>query len=334
MKQQIIIVAEVGVNHNGDADIALKMIDAAAEAGADYVKFQTFSADRLVTRNAPKAQYQVESGVTESQYQMLKNLEISTDLQRELMARCREKNIGFLSTAFDIESINFLYSMGQRLYKIPSGEITNLTYLRHVGNLGCEIILSTGMCTLGEVEAAIDVIEDSGTSRELVTVLHCTTEYPAPAQDVNLRAMQTMSAALGVRTGYSDHTQGIEVPIAAAALGACMIEKHFTLDKNLPGPDHKASMELAELKTLILAIRNVYRALGDGIKRPSRSEAKNRSVTRKSVVASRPILQGESFTASNLTAKRPGTGISPMRMDEILGLKASRDFEADELIEI
>ena len=334
MAQLTTVIAEAGVNHNGDINLAKLLINAAADAGADYVKFQTFSADRQVTRNAQKAHYQVQTtGAAESHYEMLKRLEISADMHEELMAHCRQRNIGFLSTGFDIESVDFLYSLGMRLLKIPSGEVTNLPYLRHIGALDGDVILSTGMCSLGEVEAALDVLEQAGSARERITVLHCTTEYPAPMGEVNLRAMQSLGAALGVRTGYSDHTEGIEVPIAAVALGACLIEKHFTLDRKLPGPDHKASIEPGELATMIASIRNIELSLGDGIKRVTASERMNRAVARKSIVASRPIRKGERFSVDNLTTKRPGDGISPMRWDELLGRVASRDFVADERIE-
>ena len=335
MGYQTIIIAEAGVNHNGDIDMAMRLIDVAAEAGADYVKFQTFSADRQVTRGAQKAQYQVEAtGSVESQYQMLKKLEVSDEMHRLLMAHCQRQNIGFLSTGFDIESIKLLHELGVRLYKIPSGEITNLPYLRHVGSLNGEIVLSTGMCLLGDVEAAIDVLEQAGTSRDRITVLHCTTDYPTPMREVNLRAMQTIGAALGVRMGYSDHTLGIEVAIAATAMGAFLIEKHFTLDRSLPGPDHKASLEPVELKAMVAAIRNIELALGDGVKRLTPSEARNRPIARKSLVASCPIRNGEVYSAQNLAVKRPGGGISPMRWDDVLGRVAPRDFAVDELIEL
>lgn len=332
---QTMIIAEAGVNHNGDIGMAMQLIDVAAEAGADYVKFQTFRADRQVTRGAQKAQYQVEAtGSAESQYQMLKKLEVSEDMHRLLMAHCLKRNIGFLSTGFDIESIDLLHALGLRLYKIPSGEINNLPYLRHIGGLRGDIVLSTGMSLLGEVEAAIEVLEQAGTSRDRITVLHCTTEYPTPMREVNLRAMNTLGAALGVRIGYSDHTQGIEVAIAATAMGASLIEKHFTLNRSLPGPDHKASLEPTELKAMISAIRNIELALGDGVKRLTPSEARNRPIARKSLVAAGPIRKGEVFSVQNLTAKRPGGGITPMRWEEVLGRIAPRDFAADELIEL
>lgn len=330
-----LIIAEAGVNHNGDLALARQLIDVAAAAGADIVKFQTFTADRLATRAAPKADYQSENtGTTESQHDMLRRLELTPEMHRELIAHCGKRHIGFLSTGFDVESIDLLVSLGQEQFKIPSGEITNLPYLRHLGRLGKAVILSTGMATLNEVEAAVDTLERAGTPRTRMTVLHCTTEYPAPMGDVNLRAMQSMHAALGVRVGYSDHTPGIEVAIAAVAMGATLIEKHFTLDRKLPGPDHRASLEPHELRAMVAAIRNIELAMGDGIKRPAPSEAKNQAVARKSLVASRQIAAGEIFSAANLTAKRPGTGISPMRWDDIVGRRAPRDFSADELIEL
>jgi len=335
MKKSILIIAEAGVNHNGDLALAKQLIDAAAEAGADLVKFQTFSADRLATRQAKKADYQsVTTGNSETQHQMLSRLEISANMHHELIAYCAIRNIGFFSTGFDIESVNFLMSLGINHFKIPSGEITNLPYLRHIGQFSKPVIISTGMATMGDIEAAIDVLEQAGTVRSLITVLHCTTEYPTPMAEVNLRAMQSMQASFGVAVGYSDHTAGIEVSIAAAALGATVIEKHFTLDRNLPGPDHKASLEPDELKAMVSAIRNVEIALGDGIKRLTPSEARNKPVARKSLVASKSIKVGEVLSAENITTKRPGTGISPMTWDAVMGRKAVRDFTVDELIEL
>jgi N,N'-diacetyllegionaminate synthase len=334
MIQQTLIIAEAGVNHNGDMQLAKQLIDAAAVAGADLVKFQTFSANRLATISAKKAGYQKQTtDSAESHYDMLRRLEITDSMHRELIAHCAARRIGFFSTGFDIESVDFLASLGQDHFKIPSGEITNLPYLRHIGQLGKAVILSTGMATLGEIEAAINVLELAGTPRANLTVLHCTTEYPTPMEEVNLRAMQSIQAAFGVSVGYSDHTQGIEVAIAAVAMGATVIEKHFTLDRTLPGPDHLASLEPAELSAMITAIRNIEAAMGDGIKRVTPSEARNKSVARKSLVASREINAGTVFTAENLTTKRPGTGISPMRWDEFLGKKAKRTFEVDELID-
>ena len=331
----ILIIAEAGVNHNGDLELAKQLIDAAAEAGADLVKFQTFKADRLATRDAKKAAYQIQTTDSkESQNEMLRRLELTEVMHRELIAHCAARNIGFFSTGFDIESVDLLLSLGQDRFKIPSGEITNLPYLRHIGRLGKAVILSTGMATLGEIEAAIDVLEQAGTQRDNITVLHCTTEYPTPMNEVNLRAMQSIHTAFGVAVGYSDHTTGIEVAIAAVALGATVIEKHFTLDRNMLGPDHKASLEPAELKDMVVAIRNIELALGDGIKRLTPSEARNKPVARKSLVASQAIKAGEAFSAQNITTKRPGTGISPMRWDEVIGRTAPQDFAPDELIEV
>ena len=335
MTGKTLIVAEAGVNHNGDLVLARQLIDAAAAAGADLVKFQTFNANRQATQTAKKADYQTQTtDRTESQHAMLRRLELTESMHHELIAHCARRNIGFFSTAFDIESVDLLVSLGQHHFKIPSGEITNLPYLRHIGQLGKTVLLSTGMATLGEVEAAIEVLVQAGTPRARLTVLHCTTEYPTPMNEVNLRAMLAIHAAFGVPVGYSDHTQGIEVAVAAVALGATVIEKHFTLGRNLPGPDHQASLEPAELKAMVVAIRNIEVALGDGVKRPTSSEARNKPVSRKSLVASRAIKAGEVFTAENLTVKRPGNGISPMRWDEVLGKRAIRDFFADELIEL
>ena len=333
MTSRTLIIAEAGVNHNGDLALARQLIDAAAVAGADLVKFQTFTADRLATRAAQKADYQNRTTTsTESQHEMLSRLELTDAMHHELIAHCATRSIGFFSTGFDIESVDLLVRHGQNHFKIPSGEITNLPYLRHIGRLGKSVILSTGMANLGEIEAAIDALEAAGTPRAMLTVLHCTTEYPTPMAEVNLRAMLSIHAAFGVAVGYSDHTQGIEVAIASVAMGATVIEKHFTLDRNLPGPDHKASLEPAELNALVAAIRNIEVALGDGIKRPSPGEARNRPVVRKSLVASRAIKSGALFTAENITAKRPATGISPMRWDEVIGKTALRDFGPDELI--
>ena len=330
---KVLIIAEAGVNHNGDIGLAKKLIDVAAEAGADFVKFQTFNANRLVTLTAKKANYQTKNtDGNESQHEMLRRLELTPAMHNELIAHCALRNIGFLSTGFDIESVDLLVSLGQNLFKIPSGEITNLPYLRHIGQLCKPVILSTGMATLGDIEAAIEVIEQASTVRSNLTVLHCTTEYPTPMAEVNLRAMLTIHKAFGVAVGYSDHTSGIEVAIAAVALGATVIEKHFTLDRNLPGPDHKASLEPAELKAMVTSIRNIEVALGDGIKRLTPGEARNKPVARKSLVASKAIKPGELFSAQNVIAKRPGTGISPMRWDEIIGQVAQKDYDEDDLI--
>ena len=335
MSTRTLIIAEAGVNHNGDLALAKRLIDVAAEAGADLVKFQTFNADRLATRSAQKASYQIQSADdSESQHEMLRRLELTESMHQELIAHCAVRNIGFFSTGFDIESVDLLVSLGQDKFKIPSGEITNLPYLRHIGRFGKMVILSTGMATMGDIESAIVALEQAGTPRARITVLHCTTEYPTPMAEVNLRAMQSIRAAFGVAVGYSDHTPGIEIAIAAVALGAGVIEKHFTIDRNLPGPDHKASLEPAELRAMITAIRNIELAFGDGVKRPSASERKNMAVARRSLVAACAIRAGEPFSASNLAVKRPGTGISPMQWNDVVGRIAPRDFSADELIEI
>ena len=332
---KVFIIAEAGVNHNGSTELAKKLIDAAVEAGADAVKFQTFKADKLVSKRAQKADYQKQTTSTdESQYEMIKKLELDENAHRFLISYCKDKEIMFLSTPFDHDSIDLLISFEMPIFKIPSGEITNLPYLRHIGSLGKELILSTGMASLDEVQDALEVLIKAGTSKEKITVLHATTEYPCPMGEVNLRAMQTIKAAFGVKVGYSDHTQGIEVPIAAVAMGATVIEKHFTLDCTMAGPDHKASIEPDELKAMVRAIRHIEQALGDGVKRPSESEQKNISIARKSILASRPIKMGETFSDNNLIVKRPGNGISPMRWDEIIGNKAIRNFSADELIEL
>ncbi|MBJ6137369.1 N-acetylneuraminate synthase [Marinobacter litoralis] len=331
-----LIIAEAGVNHNGDMALAKRLIAAAAEAGADLVKFQTFIAANIISRSAPKAEYQ--KGATdprESQQEMVRKLELTRDNHLELIAECEKQGIGFFSTAFDKDSIDLLEELGgAEIVKAPSGELTNLPYLRYLTRHGKRVLLSTGMANLGEIEAAINVVEQAGTPREKITVLHCTTEYPAPMEDVNLRAMTSIGEAFGVPVGYSDHTSGIEVPIAAVALGATVIEKHFTLDRNLPGPDHRASLEPDELKAMVRGIRNIERAMGDGIKRPSPSELKNKPIARKSLVAARPIKAGERFSEDNLMAKRPGTGISPMRWDDVIGREAPRDFGEDEMIEL
>jgi len=332
--EQTIIIAEAGVNHNGDLELARQLVDAAAEAGADLVKFQTFSAERLLTQSAPKADYQTRTTEqSESQFAMLRRLELTHEMHEVLMAHCRNRGIGFFSTGFDIQSLDYLASLGAERFKVPSGEITNLPYLRHIGGFGKPVILSTGMATLGEIEDALAALEAAGTPRTRITMLHCNTEYPTPMVDVNLRAMNSIRDAFGVAVGYSDHTPGVEVPIAAVALGATVIEKHLTLDRNLPGPDHKASLEPDEFAAMVQAIRNIEQALGDGIKRPSPSEIGNRPIARKSLVAAGPIRAGETFTPENVTAKRPGTGITPMRWDEVMGRVATRDYAADELIE-
>lgn len=330
---RIYIIAEAGVNHNGDAGMARKLVEVAAMAGADAVKFQTFKADLLASRTARKADYQERSGSTgESQLEMLRKLELDASLHAVLVAECKARGVAFMSTPFDPESVELLRSLDMEIYKIPSGEITNLPHLRHIGGLGKQVILSTGMSDLGEIEDALHALEAAGTPRDRITVLHATTEYPAPMAEVNLRAMRTIAEAFGVTVGYSDHTVGIEVPVAAAALGARVIEKHFTLDRTLPGPDHAASLEPQELRAMITAIRNIEAALGDGRKGPTASERKNMTVARKSIVAFRPIRKGEVFSPENLTAKRPGTGLSPMRWDELIGRPADRDYQADEAV--
>jgi N,N'-diacetyllegionaminate synthase len=329
-----LIIAEAGVNHNGDLALAKQLIDVAAAAGADWVKFQTFSADRLVTIGAKKAAYQAENtAADESQFAMLRRLELTRDMHEILIDHCKLRGIRFFSTAFDMQSVDLLVELGLEAFKIPSGEITNLPYLRYIGRYGKPVILSSGMSTLGEIEAALEALERAGTSRSRITVLHCNTEYPTLMADVNLRAMRAIHDAFGVAVGYSDHTLGIEVPIAAVALGATVIEKHFTMDRRLPGPDHKASLEPEDLKAMVRSIRNIEAALGDGIKRVSPSELKNRPIGRKSIVAARSIASGEVFSAENLTTKRPGTGISPMRWDELLGKRALRPYERDDAID-
>ena len=335
MSRKTLIIAEAGVNHNGDLELAKQIVKAAANAGADLVKFQTFTAEGLAIDSAPKADYQNQTtDQKQSQFAMLRQLELTAEMHEQLIVYCSKQGIGFFSTGFDLQSVDYLASLGADRFKIPSGEITNLPYLRHVGAFGKPLILSTGMATLGEIEAALDACEIAGTPRSRITVLHCNTEYPTPMQDVNLRAMCSIRDAFGVAVGYSDHTLGIEVPIAAVALGATVIEKHFTLDRNLAGPDHKASLEPDEFAAMVRAIRNIEQAMGDGIKRPSPSEAKNKPIARKSLVAARSIKAGERFTPENLTAKRPGTGVSPMRWDTAMGRTATRDYGADEMIEL
>lgn len=335
MDRRTLVIAEAGVNHNGDIGLACKLIDAAARAGADMVKFQSFRADSLVTRGARKAGYQeLQTGADESQLDMLRRLELDEQSHLRLLAHCQERSIGFLSTGFDTQSVDLLLKLGIDWLKVPSGEITNLPYLRHIGGAGKKIILSTGMSDLDEVGQALSALETAGSPRAAITVLHCTTEYPAPMASVNLRAMLTLRDTFGVSVGYSDHTQGIEVAVAAVALGARVIEKHFTLDRSLPGPDHQASLEPDELSEMVSAIRNVEVALGDGVKRANKVEIGNRAVARKSLVALRPIRRGEYFSADNVTAKRPGTGLSPMRWDEVMGRMAPREFKVDEMIEL
>ncbi|MHA1384777.1 MAG: N-acetylneuraminate synthase [Candidatus Helarchaeota archaeon] len=329
------IIAEAGVNHNGSLDLAFKLIDAAKEAGANAVKFQSFKTELGISKNAEKAEYQKQtSNITETQYDMIKKLELTLDDHTKLIEYCRKAEIQFLSSPFDLDSIDLLNELGLEIFKIPSGEIINLPYLRRIGSLNKKIILSTGMADLGEIEDALDVLTEHGTDKDNITILHCNTEYPTPFEDVNLKAMLTIKNSFGVKVGYSDHTLGIEVPIAAVALGAKVIEKHFTLDKNMEGPDHKASLEPGELRRMVNAIRNIEKALGNGIKKPSNSETKNLSFVRKSIVAIKPIKKGEIFTHENIGTKRPGDGLSPMLWDMVIGKIAKRDFDLDEMIDI
>ena len=333
--QRVLVIAEAGVNHNGSLDLAFRLIDEAVATGADIVKFQTFRADREISRYALKAEYQKETTDTrETQLEMARKLEFDIKDHRTLINYCKQKGIRFLSTPFDLESIQMLADLGLEMIKVPSGEITNLPYLRAVGRLCKPVIMSTGMADLGEIEDALNILVHSGTSWNEITLLQCNTEYPTPYPDVNLRAMVTLREAFKMSVGYSDHTLGIEVPIAAVALGASVIEKHLTLDNNLPGPDHRASLEPDEFKRMVLAIRNIEAALGIGIKKVSESEMKNKAIARKSIVADRPIKAGEMFTETNLTTKRPGTGISPMLWNWILGRKANKDYDEDDLITI
>jgi len=333
MKHKTIIIAEAGVNHNGNLDMAKELIKVASEAKADYVKFQTFKAKNTITKNAKKANYQKNTtDQRENQFDMVEKLELSKEMHVELISFSKNKNIKFLSTPFDHDSIELLKDLGLELFKIPSGEITNLPYLRHIGKLNKKIILSTGMANLKEVKNALDVLVSSGTKKSNITVLHANTEYPTPMEDVNLRAMLTIGKELGVNFGYSDHTLGIEVDIAAVALGACVIEKHFTLDCNLEGPDHKASLEPYQLKEMVKAIRNTELALGSDIKEPSKSEIPNIEIVRKSIVAKTKIKKGDILNETNLAVKRPGNGVSPMKWDEVIDTKATKNYKEDELI--
>lgn len=330
-----LIIAEAGVNHNGNFEFAKQLVAAAAGAGADFIKFQTFKANKIVSKSAKKAAYQQQNdNDDDSQYAMLKRLEMPDDWYNELIELANKHGIRFLSTGFDLESIDFLDHLDSPFFKIPSGEITNKPYLQHIAKKGKPVILSTGMANMEEIQAALDILCENGLTKNRITVLHCNTEYPTPMKDVNLLAMLSIKNTLGVKVGYSDHTQGTEVSIAAVALGATVIEKHFTLDRNLPGPDHKASLEPDELKAMVQAIRNIELAIsGDGIKRPSQSEQKNIIVARKSIVAAKSIRKGELLTAENITVKRPGNGISPMIWDQIIGRTASMDFDTDDLIQ-
>ncbi len=332
-----LIIAEAGVNHNGSIEMAKQLVLKAKEAGVDYIKFQTFKASKLVTKSAKQAEYQQKNigNGEDSQYQMLKKLELSPEDHEELIAYCKEKGIKFFSTAFDFDSIEYLHSLNLGLWKIPSGEVTNYPFLKRVAAYNEKTILSTGMCEMQDVRNAVEALYKNGLSKENLILLHCNTEYPTPFEDVNLKAMDALKKEFGVEIGYSDHTKGIEVPIAAVALGATVIEKHFTLDRTLPGPDHKASLEPDELKAMVSAIRNIEKAVGgDGTKHVSESEKKNIAIARKSIVAACDIKAGETFTEENLTVKRPGSGISPMRWEEVLGQKAKKDFNEDELIEM
>ena len=327
-----LIIAEAGVNHNGSFELAKQLVDKAAEAGADIVKFQTCKAENVISRYADKAEYQKKTtGEADTQLDMVRKLMLTYEEYGQLKDYCEEKGIRFLSTAFDLPSVDYLHSIGMGLWKIPSGEITNLPLLIKIAQLHEPIIMSTGMSALEEVGNAVKVLKDNGATD--ITLLHCTTEYPAPYEDVNLKAMDTMKEAFGLPVGYSDHTKGIEIPIAAVARGACVIEKHFTLDRNMEGPDHKASLEPQELAEMVRTIRNVEQAIGDGIKKVSASELKNQDIARKSIIAAKVIKAGETFTEENVTTKRPGSGIDPMRWFDLLGKTAKHDYEEDYLIE-
>jgi N-acetylneuraminate synthase len=337
MKNNILIIGEAGVNHNGDINNAFKLIDAAVAAKVDYVKFQTFKAANLVSKDAKKAEYQIgnTSNENDTQLEMLRKLELSHSQHEQLIEYCEKKGIKFFSTAFDLSSLDYLALIGLKLVKIPSGEITNLPYLKKAASLFEEVIISTGMCMMSEIKDALSVFLKAGISKNKITILHCNTEYPTPMKDVNLKAMLSIGNEFGVKVGYSDHSLGIEVPIAAVALGATIIEKHFTLDKNLPGPDHAASLEPHELIEMCKAIRNIELALsGSGIKAPSESEIKNINIARKSIVAKVNIAKGTTFTEDNITTKRPGNGISAMKWDDVLGTIAIRDFNEDDLLEV
>ena len=332
--KRTLIIAEAGVNHNGDISLAKKLIDVAAEAGVDIVKFQTFKAEKLVSKTAAKADYQTKNLKNSeiSQYEMLRKLELSEQAHFELINYCKKKNIEFLSSAFDIESIDFLNNLGIKIFKIPSGEITNYPYLSKIGSLNKKVILSTGMCNLEEIAAAIEVLTESGTKREEICILHCNSEYPTPMKDVNLNAMLTIRNVFNVSIGYSDHTEGIEIPIAAVALGADVIEKHFTLNKEMDGPDHKASLEPGELKAMVASIRNIEIALGDGFKKPSDSESKNIALARKSLFLSIDLPKGSELKIEHFTVKRPGSGISPMNINNMIGKITNKDLYCDHLL--
>lgn len=333
MRKKVFIIAEAGVNHNGNLNLAKRLVDVAVDSGADAVKFQTFISENCISNKADKADYQKENtGKNESQLDMIKKLELKFEEFVELKKYCEEKEILFLSTPFDLESIHFLNNLNIKLFKIPSGEITNLPYLEEVSKTGKDIIISTGMSNMDEIRKAVNVLKGNGCGK--ITLLHCNTQYPTPIEDVNLKAMLRLKEEFETDIGYSDHTLGIEVPIAAVGMGAVVIEKHFTLDKNMEGPDHKASLEPNELKAMVIAIRNIEKAIGNGVKEPSKSEIKNISIARKSIVAKTNIKKGEVFTEDNITCKRPGDGISPMKWYEVLGGIAKKDFIEDELIEL
>lgn len=332
---KVLIIAEAGVNHNGSLDLAKKLVNEGKKAGVDMVKFQLAIPELLVSRTAKMAEYQIaNTGKEESQLEMLKNISLTFDEHKELMKYCQDNGVTYLCTPFDLPSIDFLHANGHNTWKIPSGEITNFPYLRKIASFNGDVIMSTGMCSLQDIECALNTLVQHGQNKSKITLLHCNTEYPTPYQDVNLKAMLEIGEKFGVKIGYSDHTKGIEVPIAAVALGATVIEKHFTLDRNMEGPDHKASLEPDELKAMVCAIRNIEQALGSGHKTISESERKNIEIARKSIVAACPIKTGELLTEDNLTVKRPGNGISPMRWNEILGKRAIRNFEEDEQIEL
>lgn len=330
----VYVIAEAGVNHNGSLDTAMKLVDAAAASGADAVKFQTFRAEEAVSADAPKARYQqVTTGSAESQLDMVKRLELDADAHRVLVSHCEDSGIEFLSSPFDLASIDLLVTLGVRLIKVPSGEITNLPYLRRLGALGRSLFLSTGMSSMEEVSSALEVLSEAGLDREQITLLHCTSEYPAPYEDVNLRAMEAMRAEFGLPVGYSDHTRGVEVAIAAVALGACVIEKHLTLDRTMSGPDHAASVEPDEFSSMVEAIRHIETALGDGVKRVTEGERDTLAVARKSIVAAADISAGDVFSDRNLTTKRPGSGLSPMMWDSLIGRIARRSYHSDDRID-
>jgi len=334
-KNNTFIIAEAGVNHNGNIKIAKELIDAASQSGADAIKFQTFKSEKLVTRNAEKASYQIQfTKKNNSQYSMLKSLELSYEDHLELISYSKEKNIIFMSTGFDLESNLFLNSLGIEVFKIPSGEINNLLYLRQIGSFKKKTILSTGISTLGEIELALDSLISNGCKRSDITILHCNSEYPTPLNDVNLKAMITIKNAFNINIGYSDHTIGLEVPLAAVALGAKVIEKHLTLDINMDGPDHKSSIEPDAFKEMVKSIKKVEIALGTSIKKPSMSEIKNRDNIRKSIVASKEIHIGEKFDSENITFKRPGSGLSPMLIDQIIGKTSTREYKTDDFISL